>query len=170
MHMESMGPELFNTPQTVVAVDRSGCYGWAVILTETLAIKCIKLGFVIVSRDEQPPAVALPPAGGLLSPMSQQAVPADIVFCEETLRAADTVEQPAAAPAPPPPVLKRHMLHRMPTPNDIEGAISGYWIELPARWEYQGELDRAPRFDDEISRSQLAAGIGVSPAYHGSCP
>ena len=136
-----MGTELFDKPQKVLAVDRSGCYGWAVILTETLAIKCIKMGYVVVYRGEQSSAVAalpLPPTGDFLSPVSQ-AVPGDLVFCEETLRAADTVEQPAPPRPPPPPralPLTRRLLYRMPTPEDIEGATSGYWIELPARWEY----------------------------------
>lgn len=74
----------------------------------------------------------------------------------------------SAEPAAPLRV-SRTLLDRMPTQEEARGALDGYWAELPWRWEYEGDLERVARFDQEVSRQQLAASIGVSPAYHRSC-
>lgn len=149
--------EVFKAAQGVLSVDRSGCYG-VVILTETLAIKCVNLGFVLVTKDALAPTVIEPPAA--------EVVPSDLVFCADTLRAEPP---PPAAAAAAQRALTRTLLDRMPTAEEARAAIDGYWAELPWRWPYQGDLERVARYDQELSRSQLAARKGVSPAYHGSC-
>jgi hypothetical protein len=157
-------PELFTAPQRVLSVDRTGCHG-VVLLTETLAVKCVKLGFVMVAQAATPPTVIAPPSTRL-----PEAIPEYLVFCEETLKPAPITppynETPAAAPHPS---MTRTLLNRMPTPEEAKGALDGYWVQMPWRWQYDGDMERVPRFDHEISRCQLAASARISPAYHGSC-
>jgi hypothetical protein len=110
---------LFTTPQRIEAVDMTSCYG-VVLLTKTLAIKCVKLGFVLVQAAAATPLPLLPP-----SPSDQQ-VAADLVFCEYTLRPPAATEPSTAAPPAAPIRVSRTLLDRMPTQEEASGALDGY--------------------------------------------
>jgi hypothetical protein len=58
----------------------------------------------------------------------------------------------------------------MHAPDDVTGAQDGFYVELPWQFPYNDstELSHMPRYDQELNRLQLAASVGISPAYHGS--
>ena len=175
---------LCDGPQKLLGVDKSGNYG-QVLLTETLAVKLVHLNFVVLRQrliapppeplleilhvsDETllvPPACAPAPPHAPLPAATPTHTP-----IEPSLSAPSVVVLPVEVPCPAPKkVTTRSVLTNMPTQEDINGAAYGFWVELPWRFEWDGNLPRCVRFDEEVSRTQLAASCGISPSYHGCC-
>ena len=136
-------------PQKLQRVE-AGYYSRVLILDD-LAVKLVKLGYVVVKSSKIAPPI----------------VPPELVCCNsETLQPPPLTDVP---PLPPPPPT-RTLLTRMPSPDDVTGAHDGFYVELPWQFTYNDstELSHMPRYDQELSRLQLAASVGISPAYHGS--
>ena len=137
-------------PQKLHRVE-AGYYSRVLIL-ESLCVKLVKLGYIVVKPGKSAPPV----------------VPPELVCCNsETLQPPPLTDVPPLPPSPPP---SRTPLTRMPAPDDVSGAHDGFYVELPWQFTYNDatELSHMPRYDQELSRLQLAASVGISPAYHGS--
>lgn len=170
-------------PQQVRAI-ADASYG-KVILTDSLAIKCVKLWYVmsVVTQVPQPVAAAatvtVQPAQGSWG----QTDGAGLIQLDDRL---DTVVAPgfansvtAQTQAPttlvvPTPVYKqsRVVLKRMPTPADRaprEGShvTSGSWRELP--WKLDTCVGDLPEYEVDIDATRMASSMGIGPAYRGSC-
>ena len=93
--------------------------------------------------------------------------------CESSLSApapsldATTAQTHVIAAPPPKRITTWRVLASMPAQEDINGAAEAFWVELPSRFEWDGDLSRCIRFHEEVNRTQLAASCGISPAYHG---
>ena len=156
-------------PERVELVDKAGLHG-VVLLTKNLAVKLVKLAFLITKKVPVPLSVATVVQTGMSEP------PTAILFTDEPLgvrgETPDHVPGPTTPAAVPLEVQYRSetKLVYYPTHADIEGACTGEWLELP--WEaadYSIPLRSMPKFCEELNSTKLAASIGVSPAFHGAC-
>ena len=162
-------------PERVEHVDKAGLHG-VVLLTQDLAIKLVKLAFLVTKRVPVPLCVPTVVQSGMSEP------PTTILFTDEPLgvrgEASDHAPGPTPAasvvPLPAVPPQRQYQsetkLVSHPTQADIEGACTGEWLELP--WQagdYSIPLRSMPKFSEELNSTKLAASIGVSPAFHGSC-
>ena len=143
--------QCYYQPQKLHRVE-AGYYSRVLILDD-LAVKLVKLGYIVVKSGESAPP----------------AVPPEMVCCNTETLQPPSLTEVAPPPLPPPPPT-RTLLTRMPAPEDVSGAPDGFYVELPWQFTYNDatELSRMPRYNQEVNRLQLAASVGISPAYHGS--
>jgi hypothetical protein len=70
--------------------------------------------------------------------------------------------------APQPIIRIRRQLVPWPTSHQAATAQDGHWVCLPWTTDLIGDINKLPRWDQQLGAYKVAAAAGISPHFHGS--